>query len=51
MDPLGALFLLCLGVLIYFSLTGDRKEPEPAPDVHDEPLGEASSYRRGRGHE
>jgi len=46
MDPLGILFLLCLGVLIYFSLTGDRGEPAPEPDAHDEPMGEASSYRR-----
>lgn len=46
MDPLGILFLLCLGVLIYFSLTGDREEPAPESDAHDEPMGEASSYRR-----
>lgn len=48
MDPLGILFLLGLGVLIYFSLTGDREDPAPEPDAHDEPMGEASSYRRER---
>mgnify|MGYP001597368876 CR=1 FL=1 len=48
MDALGTLFLLCVGTLIYFSLAGDREDPAPEPDAHDEPMGEASSYRRER---
>lgn len=48
MDALGPLFLLCVGTLIYFGLTGDREDLAPEPDAHDDPMGEASSYRRER---
>lgn len=46
MTYLGIAFLISVGLLLYFALTGERTEP--VPDAHEEPMGEASSYRRER---